>query len=146
MDFSATVECLLVGPTFKSIITMMNNHYLEQPTIKVDVDDWEDVVAFYKSPRVNFSSQIRVKLKDQLAIDAGGVRAQLYTTVYDMFSQNKKVTLFEGSPRRLRPNCTAEARSSGLFKVLGMMIGHSIKQDGIGFPYLAGVCFWYIAG
>ena len=30
--------------------------------------------------------------------------------------------------------------------MLGMMVGHIIIQDGIGFPYLALVCYWYVAG
>ena len=32
-----------------------------------------------------------------------------------------------------------------MFKVLGSTVGHSILQDGIGFPYLSAVCYWYIA-
>ena len=31
-----------------------------------------------------------------------------------------------------------------MFKVLGSIVGHSIFQDGIGFPYLSAVCYWYI--
>ncbi len=31
-------------------------------------------------------------------------------------------------------------------KVLGQMIAHSIAQDGVGFPYLSPVCFWYLVG
>ena len=42
--------------------------------------------------------------------------------------------------------CTAESRSSGLFKVLGKMVGHSIVQEGIGFPYFSPVCYWYMIG
>ena len=43
------------------------------------------------------------------------------------------------------PCYSAEARCSGLFKVLGTMVGHSIFQDSIGFPYLSPAAYWYIA-
>ena len=58
----------------------------------------------------------------------------------------KKITLFDGEVRYLRPHCSAEARSSELFKILGIMVGHSIMQDGTGFPYFSSVCYWYVAG
>lgn len=46
----------------------------------------------------------------------------------------------------MRNYATAISRSCGLYKILGAMIGHSIAQDGIGFPYLSAVCYWYIVG
>lgn len=54
--------------------------------------------------------------------------------------------LFDGPPHYLRPIYSAEARSSGLFTVLGTMIAHSIAQDGVGFPYLSPLCYWYVVG
>ena len=30
--------------------------------------------------------------------------------------------------------------------VLGCIVGHSIKQDGIGFPHFSPLCYWYIVG
>lgn len=149
-NFTVSMECLLSGPTLQSILMIMHRRYAEQPVIKVDVEDitvaWEDAVTFYKSSRFDISKQIRVRINDQPVIDVGGVRAQLYSTVYGVFAQNEKITLFDGNVRYLRPHCSAEARSSGLFKILGMMIGHSIMQDGIGFPYISPVCYWYVAG
>ena len=32
-----------------------------------------------------------------------------------------------------------------IFEILGEMIGHSLIQDGPGFPYLAPAIYWYIA-
>ena len=118
-DFIASMECLLSGPTLKSLLTLMNSFYSEQSFVKLDVDNqeiWEDAVAFYKSSRLDFSRQVKVQISDQPAIDAGGVRAQFYSTVYDAFATNSKVTLFDGAARRLRPHCSAEARASGLFR------------------------------
>ena len=45
-----------------------------------------------------------------------------------------------------RPVCTAEARHCDLFKVLGLMVTHSIAQDGMGFPYFSLNCYWYMMG
>ena len=144
------MECLLSGPTLQSILIVMHRRYTEQPAIKIEVEDiteaWEDAVTFYKSSRLDISKQIRVRISNQPAIDVGGIRAQLYSTVYGAFAQNEKITLFDGEVRYLRPHCSAEARSSGLFKILGIMVGHSIMQDGIGFPYFSSVCYWYVAG
>jgi len=149
MDFAASVEIILSGPTLRSILLLMNKRHSEQPVMRLDVDNatvWDDAIAFYKSKNVDFSKQIQVRINSERAIDAGRVRAQMYTTIYDIFAQNKKIVLLDGDPRHLRPHCSAEAGSSGLFKVLGMMVGHSIIQDGIGFQYLSGVCYWYVAG
>ena len=58
---------------------------------------------------------------------------------------NVCVHLFEGPENHNRPFYGTESRESGLFKALGIMIGHSILQDGIGFPHLSPLCYWYIA-
>lgn len=148
-NFTAAMDCLLKGPTLESITKMLNSRFSQCTTIKVRIDPseaWEDLVVFYKSQRLEVTKQLRIQITGQPVIDAGGVRAQLYTTVLDSFSQNKKIHLFEGPPRRLRPHFTAEARSSGLFKVLGTMVGHALSQDGIGFPFWSPLCYWNMFG
>ena len=87
-----------------------------------------------------------VVLGSQPPVDTGGVRRQLYSTVFAEFAENKHIRLFDGPVNHRRPVCTAEARASGLFKVLGMMVAHSICQDGIGFPYFSPTCYWYMVG
>ena len=87
--FAASMECLLSGPTLESILIIMNRCHAEQPMIKVDINSteaWEDAIALYKSSRLDLSKQIRVRINDQPAIDVGGVRAQLYSTVFDLFA------------------------------------------------------------
>ena len=146
-DFSATMECLLKGPTLQGILHMLKRRFSQYPITKVRIDAseaWEDLVAFYKSMRLEVNKQVRIQISGQPVIDVGGVRAQLYTAILDSFSQNKKIRLFEGPPRCLRPLCTVESRSSGLFKVLGIMVGHALSQDGIGFPFWSPLCFWYM--
>ena len=62
------------------------------------------------------------------SIDTGGVRRQVYSSCYESFAQNRVVRLFDGPENHLRPVCTAEARSSGLFKVLGTMIAQYLSR------------------
>ena len=146
-DFATTMDCLLKGPTLQPMMKLLNERFLLCPTIKVRIDPseaWEDFVAFYKSHRAEVTKQLRIQITDQPVVDVGGVRAQLCTTVLDNFSQNRQIKLFEGPPRRLRPHCAAESRSSGLFKVLGSMVGHALLQDGIGFPFWSPLCYWYM--
>ena len=125
---------------------MVNARFRNLPRTKlsVDFDDmWRDVVAAYKSP-MSFQTQLRITLDGKPPIDTGGVRRQVYTKVFESFASNTMVKLFEGSDNHLRPACTAEARSSGLFQLLGTMVAHSLCQDGIGFPYLSPTCYSYI--
>ena len=85
-----------------------------------------------------------MEINGQPAIDVGGVRTMLYTITFAEFAINSHFKLFDGPPRRIYPHCSAEARSCGLFKILGMIIGHSILQVGVGFPYVSPVCYWYM--
>ena len=108
-------------------------------------DIWSDVTAVYKNYD-DYNTKLQVQLDNQPALDTGGVRRQMYTTVFRNFANDLTVCLFDGPPNNLRPICTPMARSSGLLKILGSMIAHSICQDGVGFPYLSLTCFWYIVG
>ena len=57
------------------------------------------MAAFYKSHRAEVTKQLRIQITGQPVVDVGGVRAQLYTTILDNFSQNRQIKLFEGPPR-----------------------------------------------
>ena len=92
------------------------------------------------------TKQRRVTLHNQPALDTGGVRRQVYTSVYSDFLSNEYSQLFDGPLHHCCPLRTSESRSSGLFKVMGTMVAHSIAQDGIGFPHFSPVCYWYIVG
>ena len=148
-NFERATTCLLSGPTLASILKMINERFDEMPRRKVFVDlsdAWSDLVSYYKGTSVDFHSQLRITLDGQPAIDTGGVRRQVYTTAFNAFANNERIRLFEGPINQLRPVCTAEARSSGLLKLLGSMIAHSICQDGVGFPFFSRTCYWYIVG
>ena len=79
------------------------------------------------------------------SIDTGGVRRHVYTTAYAEFIQNKHIHLFDGPENHLRPYYSAESRGSGIVKALGLMVGHSICQDAIGFNFFSPLSYWYIA-
>ena len=146
-NFESSVDCMLDGPTLLSIVNMLNIHFHEQPVIKVQVnqdDVWEDMVVQYKSPRMDVTKQLQLTVLDQPAIDTGGVRQQVYNTIYSDFLANKYIKLFEGALHCCRPQCAAESRSSGLFKIIGTMVVHSIAQDGVRFPYFFLACYWYM--
>lgn len=148
-DFDSSMECLLDGPTINSILYMLNEIFETVPVIKVNIDPdeiWQDMVVEYKSSRMDVTKKLRIRLQNQPALDTGGVRRMVYSSVYTDFINNKSVELFDGPTHSCRPHCTAESRSSGLFKILGTMVAHSICQDGIGFPYLSPTSYWYLIG
>ena len=147
-NFDDAIECLMSGPSAESILKMINARSMSDPVVKVavDCDDvWADMLAIYKQPRNLIGKRIRVILDNSPVIDTCGVRKHVYTRVFADFVSNKHLRLFHGPQNSVTPCYSAEARCSGLFKVLGTMVGHSILQDGFGFPYLSQAAFWYIA-
>lgn len=148
-NFDESMECLLEGPTINSILFILKDAFENVPTVKVEVDPdelWQDIVVLYKSSRMDVTKRLRIHFQNQPALDTGGVRRMVYSSVYTDFITNKCVKLFDGPSHSCRPRSTAESRSSGLFKVLGAMVAHSICQDGIGFPYLSPTSYWYLIG
>lgn len=147
-DIERATECLLAGPDLGVILKLFRDIFRTFPRkrLQVDMEDpWGDVVAFYKGSS-QFEVQLRIVCNDIPAIDTGGVRRQVLSDVLQCFARNDFFPIFDGELPRLRPRCTAEVRSSGLLRLLGIMIGHSIGQDGIGFPYLSPTCYWYLVG
>lgn len=51
--------------------------------------------------------------------------------------------MFVGEKHQLRPHFSPGLLP--LFKLLGMMIAHSLTQNGPGFPYFAPYVYWYLA-
>lgn len=70
---------------------MMHHYFSQQSSIKVTIDSedaWVDTVTLYKSKRCDINKQLQVQLDDQPALDTGGVRMQLYSTVLVQFAEN----------------------------------------------------------
>lgn len=146
-DVDASNVCLSTGPTIGSILIMLKAVFDRALVIKTEVDSdelWKDMVVLYKSPRIDVTKRLRIRLENQPPLDTGGVRCMVYSSIYSDFINNKFVKMFDGPSHSCRPRCTADTRSSGLFKVLGTMVAHSISQDGVGFPYLSPTIYWYL--
>ena len=148
-DTTVAIDSLIDGPTQTALLNLLAATFTGSPLKKVYVDSsdmWLDLVGVYKSGNVDFSRPIRICLDESPALDTGGVRREVFTEVFAVFAENKRLTLFQGPPTYLRPVNSIEALSSGIMKVLGQMIAHSIAMDGNGFPYLSPACFWYLVG
>ena len=68
--------------------------------VKVHIDEdevWSDLVSFCKMSDADISRcRIRIRLNGQPALDKGGVRCQVYTSVLQQFSENQPFKLFDG--------------------------------------------------
>jgi len=42
------------------------------------------------------------------------------------------------------PSYNSSVVYTGMMKIMGKIIAHSIVQCGVGFPYLSLVCYWYL--
>ena len=54
--------------------------------------------------------------------------------------------MFDGPGDHLRPAFRMSNLSSGMFRVLGQMVAHSLNLDGQEFPYLSECIYYYLAG
>ena len=116
--------------------------------LKVDKEDVAiDLLQYFKSKEFDPKIPISVRFRGQPGLDSGGLLRQAFTSAFDTISQNKVpgLKLFTGQPCRLTPVCSSENLLTEIFKILRKMIGHSLIQDGPGFPYLAPAIYWYIA-
>lgn len=60
--------------------------------------------------------------------------------VFSALEDSQQYKLFEGPPGRLMPVYSVSHVFSGLMKILGKMLAHSVVQCGVGMPVL----YWYI--
>lgn len=106
-----------------------------------------DLLQYYKSKEFDPKIPISVRFQGQPGEDSGVLLRQAFTSAFDAISQNKVpgLKLFTGQPCRLTPVYGSKNLLTEIFNILGRMIGHSLIQDGPGFPYLAPAIYWYIA-
>ena len=151
MSFDHAVEILLVGPTLNSLRGLTMKFNTEGcPKIRLDAndddDDWmEAALAFYKCRTFDKKASVRISIRNQPAVDTGGIRRQFFFVVFQKLS-SETVGIFDGLPNRLRPAYKASTLASGVLSTIGTMIAHSFLLDGQGFPYMAEYCYYYIAG
>ena len=82
----------------------------------------------------------RVLYREQAAADTGGVIRQFYTQLLNAISN----TFFQGETHR-SPIYDSEVVASGIMKLVGTIIVHSILQGGPGFPVSSLAVYHYLA-
>ncbi len=152
---TVTTDCLMDGPTLSSIRSVLRASRItmalaDSPKIRLDADDdgedWVSAaVTYYKSLQFEKHSEVRISLRGQPAVDTGGVRRQFFALVLGRVA-SEKYRLFEGPSDHLRPVFRMSNVSSGLLRVVGVMVAHSLLLDGQSFPYLSECCYYYLAG
>ena len=154
-DLLRASDCILSGPSIESLVSLLHDCVItsESESLKLRIDDEEEgedlvesIFAFYKGPKFNCHCTLRVVLKGQPAIDTGGVRRQILSEVLKTVTFSTRLGLFEGPQDRRRPTFRISSLSSGVMKLLGRIIGHSIILDCQGFPYLSPACYSYMVG
>lgn len=119
----------------------------KQP-VKVTIDPKDivaDTIAYYKTSHFDGSKRLRVSFLDQPGIDTGGLSRQFFNDSIEAIADFQGYMLFEGPDNRKLPAYNSTSVHSGLFEVLGRLIGHSILQCSIGYPCLAPPVYWYLA-
>ena len=143
--YVATVNCLLdLSP--ETMLTMMQKFCMTKPAVKLTLEEehmLEDALAFYKNNSFDPRRPLRISFVDQPAVDTGGVMQHFFHNVFEHLAFRDPYSMFEGEQHQLRPHFSPGLLP--LFKILGMMIAHSLCQNGPGFPYFAPYVYWYIA-
>lgn len=149
--FDDTLNCMLEGPSLESICQLLNSQLISDDVSRIkvdacdDVQDWVDAAfGYYKSSNWLPSTEVRIIMRNQSAIDTGGVRRQFFTAVFQEIACSGN--LFEGTPESVRPAFKMSNLSSGIFQILGTMIAHNLVLDCQGFPFLSECIYYTLAG
>lgn len=138
-------------PTFtslKDLLEDIRNFKKEECPEKLSIDPNDviaDTIAYYKTPHFDGSKRLRISFIGQPGIDVGGVSRQFFQDAIEGIASCPEYRLFEGPENWKLPAYNSTALYSGLFEVLGRLVGHSILQTSIGYPSLAPPMYWYIA-
>lgn len=125
------------------------NDVEDPPKIHVDkassTEDWtESALTFYKSSRFNKSAEVMLSIKGDPGIDAGGIRRDFFSRIFQKFASGY-LGIFEGPASRVRPAYAMAILASGTLKSVGTMVAHTMVMDGIGFPFISPVLYYYMA-
>ena len=128
--------------TLHEIIEQMQRNFSsDKEKVKVDEDDiLNDAFAYYKDSKFDARTRVRIVYKGQPAADTGGVTRQFYTQLLQEISQQ----FFYGDTFKT-PIYNSNMVVSGIMKLVGTMITHSILQGGPGFPVFSPPVYHYLA-
>lgn len=91
-----------------------------------------DAVAFYKRPDLDPKAGMRVVYSGQPASDTGGVSRHFFTDLLHRLSES----YVSGESRKV-PLYNTDISISGLMKIIGTIIVHSVLHGGPGFPFFS---------
>lgn len=143
---------VLLQPTFlpgdRDLVTLheiieqiQSNFSSDKEKVKVDEDDiLNDALAYYKDSKFDARKKLRVVYKGQPAADTGGVTRRFYTQLLQEISQQ----FFQGDTFKT-PIYNSNMVVSGIMKLVGTVITHSILQGGPGFPVFSPSVYHYLA-
>ena len=128
--------------TLHEIIEQIQNNFSsDKEKVKVDEDDiLNDALAYYKDSKFDARKKLRVVYKGQPAADTGGVTRQFYTQLLQEISQQ----FFQGDTFKT-PIYNSNMVVSGIMKLVGTVITHSILQGGPGFAVFSPSVYHYLA-
>ena len=113
----------------------------EKEKVKVEEDDLlNDALTYYKDSEFDPKKKLRIVFKNQPAADTGGVLRQFFTQLLKEISEH----FFFGEKSR-RPNYNSDIVSSGMMKLVGTIIVHSVLLAGLGFPVFSRSLYRYLA-
>lgn len=145
-------ESNLLQPTFlpreHDIVTLeevieriQRNFSSDKEKVKVDEDDvLNNALAYCKDGKFDAKKKLRVIYKGQPAADTGGVTRQVFTQVLQEMSQQ----FFHGDTFKT-PIYNSNIVVSGIMKLVGTIIAHSILQGGPGLPVFSPSVYYYLA-
>ena len=113
----------------------------EKEKVKVEEDDLlNDALTYYKDSEFDPKKKLRIVFKNQPAADTGGVLRQFFTQLLKEISEH----FFFGEKSR-RPIYNSDIVSSGMMKLVGTIIVHSVLLAGLGFPVFSRSLYRYLA-
>ena len=113
----------------------------EKEKVKFEEDDLlNDALTYYKDSNFDPKKKLRIVFKNQPAADTGGVLRQFFTQLLKEISE-----LFFFGEKSRRPIYNSDIVSSGMMKLVGTIIVHSVLLAGLGFPVFSRSVYRYIA-
>ena len=113
----------------------------QREKLKIDEEDvLNDAMAYYKDQDFDPRKKLRIVYSGQPAADTGGVIRQFYTQLLKVIAD----TFFQGDTYR-SPVYNCDMVASGVMKLVGTIIVHSVLQGGPGFPIFNPGVYNYLA-
>eukprot|EP00794_Sanderia_malayensis_P008374 gene8374-9273_t len=107
---------------------------------RIDEDDIVNgAMAYYK--RVDFDARtpFRIVFNGQPAADSGGVWRHIFGAVLKKLLGN----YFKGDYKKV-PVDNSDVLISGIMKLIGKVVVHSVVQGGPGIPIFSEAVYWYL--